>query len=193
MIKYSNLDIFVIYSSNEGRNDLFEASLPGMDIEHQNPSGFLNAGGGICIYFDKYINIFYSTNYYVLLYPVCFLTHSLYWLRNEKCDEWFDTNDNYPYDVVIVYNNELLRIQNVDENNINLSFTLLEERKIKTRRNPYFKDIIINKNDWYNATQTALGEYFKVLLEVISYEPNDEKAKILLQYYDVWNKLPKRL
>lgn len=193
MIKYSSVDIFVIYSSNEGRNDLFESPIGMLDIAHQNASGFWGAGGGISIYFDKYINIFYSTNYYVGLYPVNFLIHSLYWLRNEKCDEWFDTNDNYPDDVTITYNDELLRIQNINENNVSLSFILLEGRKIKRRRNPYFKDIIINKNDWYNATQIALNEYFKVLLDVISYEPNDEKTKILLKYYDVWNKLPKNL
>lgn len=188
----NNIEIFVIYSSNTGREKFFFDIVRQediMDIEHYTPKGFWGIDGGIEIVIDGYCSIFRSTDFHYLVKATSFLLHSLYWTQSKK-SEWFDVDDDYPDDIVLRNtNNDLLRIGKGNENELIISYTSVSENYLKVRGDRFFENILISQDAWINACKQALSEYFDMLLKITQDNPREDSSKTMMNYYYVWQNI----
>ncbi len=189
----NKLEIFFLYCSNSRGEDISFTEivqqkniLDGEDIE---PSNFWGISGGVQILVNNYNTVFRSVNFHYLVKATNFLIHSLYWIKGIQNDR-FDSDDDYPNDVVVrTTSNELLRLRSNSEKEVVLSFSHSERNHIWQRGDRYFENIIINKDDWYNASKLALSEYFEVLLRAVQSNPNDSTSKTMMGYYEGWRNI----
>jgi hypothetical protein len=182
------LEVTILYYSCSGREVTFTSIVNGedaMDQEDYEPKPFSSLMGGFQLTVDGYKTIFSSSDFHYLVKATSFLIHSLYWIRS-KTSEWFDKDDDFPNDVIVKSTGDnLIRLQNFRETEVNFSYSPKERRTLK-RGDRFFDGVTIEKQVWFNQTDIALKEYFDILLRVVSPKNDDETSKVMLDYYKVW-------
>lgn len=191
----NSLEIIVLYYSNEGREVRFTDLVSKQDVmdeNHYELSSFWNALGGFDVTINGHFTIFHSCSFYCLIKATSFLIHSLYWIKNKKSD-WFDTDESFPNDVLVKPTpNTILRLQRLESSDILVSYLPIENDNTRKRGDRYFSGIKLNIDDWFEQTNFALSEYFKILMLVI--ERSDKTNRLLqtaTEYMEVWQAISK--
>ncbi|MEO7213590.1 hypothetical protein [Mucilaginibacter sp.] len=183
-----SIGVYLLYSPSYNEEYTFFEIVKGMplDLKDYEVSNFWGVDGGIEIVVNGYCSIHKNTDFHYLVEATNFLIRSLYWLQGKKSDR-FDVDDDYPNDVVVrTTGNKLLLLKDINEREISLSFTSLENNDVNARGVRYFENILIAKSDWSAAVKLALSEYFEVLLKVVQNNPNDSTSKTMMNYYNDW-------
>jgi hypothetical protein len=190
MIAMQNgVEVYLLYSPRNDREysffEIVNDKIP-LELSDSEPVGFWGIGGGLEIVINGYCSIFRSTDFNHLVKATSFLIHSMYWIKGRDSD-WFDADDTYPDDVVLrTTNKNMLRLKSNDQETLVLSYTAVENTYQKKRGNKFFNDIILSKEYWLAACEQALREYFEVLHKVVEFSPTNETAKIMMNYYKVF-------
>ncbi len=186
----NEIEVALIYRSNEGRDVSFVFLRDGTDYMDDDDflvRDFWSVSGGLSIVVGGYCNIFRSMGYYVLLKPVTFLLHSLYWLADMDSG-WYDQDD--PSSVVLeTMSRESLVLSKKNDSDLLLSSYPSEKNAPTRRGRHYFCDVCITKDAWIRATLTALEEYFyffeKILKETSPSVIYQQEQKFL----QLWHKI----
>jgi hypothetical protein len=191
----NSLEVAVLYYSDEGREASFTDLVNNqqvMDLKHYEPSAFWSVLGGFDVTLNGHFTIFHSCNFYCLVKATSFLIHSLYWIKGKQ-SEWFDTNDDFPNDVLINPTpNTILRLQRITTSDLIFSYLPLNNNYTYKRGDRYFGDIRLNVNAWFEQTNLALGEYFKMLTLVLDKSDKSESLfHTMTEYLKVWQDLSK--
>ncbi|KAM3091640.1 hypothetical protein ACKFKF_32810 [Phormidesmis sp. 146-12] len=191
----NSLEVAVLYYSDEGREASFTDLVNNrevMDLKHYEPSAFWSVSGGFDVTLNGYSSIFHSCNFYCLVKATSFLIHSLYWIKGKQ-SEWFDTNDDFPNDVLINPTpNTMLRLQRITKSEVVFSYSPLDNNYAHKRGDRYFSDIRLDSDAWFEQTNLALGEYFKILEFVIDKGDKSERiVETMTEYLKVWKDISK--
>lgn len=184
-----DIEIFVVYYSNAGRETTFFDIVEGkevMDLEHYNPSGFWGCGGGLKIITDNFNTLFNSVKFEYLVKATSFLIRSMYWIKGTRFS-WNDVEEEYENGVTLkTETNDLIFLRKSGINKLLLSYFSSNKGAVRERGQSFFEDIIISEKAWYNASQQALTEYFVILKKITDENPLDESNVVMLNYYNAW-------
>jgi hypothetical protein len=183
---YSRLEINIIYYSEQGREVLFTDLVNEVDVmdeSHYDASNFWSIFGGFDVTINGYLTVFRSCSFYCLVKATSFLIHSLFWIKGRR-SEWFDTDKEFPNEVTINPTpNAILKLQMLSESEILFSYTPIDPNYVAKRGDRYFKDIVININDWFEQTDIALSEYFKILSFVVAQASDSNRVREVMKEY----------
>jgi hypothetical protein len=185
-----NIDILLVYLSNEGREvylyDILSMN-DAMDATHYQPSGYWNAYGGLEIVVNNYNTILHLTDFSYLLKVTDFLLHSLYWLANKKAD-WFE---EYEPDRIVLRTTkgDSVVLQKRDLNKISISFLSSGKEYVRNRGDKFFENFLIDVTSWIESVNIALSEYFKILVEFVLSNTDDPMKFTSLEYLTLWENI----
>jgi hypothetical protein len=182
-----NTELSIIYLSAESREIYLRDVLAGsnyMDQEEYVPEIFWCRSGGLEIVINEYLVIFRSLDFYNLCKIVAFLLHVLYKIEG-KTSSWFD--EESPNGVTIYSTGGNSLTVNIISESVSVSYLRkgnTADNKVRGER--FFADIILDKDAFFNATKTALAEYFVILEEIVSDNPENETAGTMKGFLAVW-------
>lgn len=187
-----DLEIIFIYRSNQGRETDYNTLKLGtdtIDSEDYDAENFWQTMGGIAITKDGYKTIFSSTGFYNIVKPINFILHSLYKIRNIRCN-WFDEDEANPMQISVrTVANEALKLQLLDNNTLSLSFHPLTAETRHERGKHYFVDEIVEIETWVTEAETALSEYFTIFSKVVEESPENNTVRIMKEYLSIYTKI----
>lgn len=191
MKKDFRVEIMGLYSSYSGREiTYYEVAnkLELLDADDYSSSGFWCSLGGFTITLEGYKTIFRSFAFYNMVKATSFLLNSIYWLKGIHSD-WFNSHEDVSELSIEFGMEEIMVVKKIEREKISLSYYKKNILYQPERGDMFFRDILMNIQEWINACEIALQEYFTVLLQVVRNEPNDNAARLIKEYYDVWVKI----
>ncbi len=180
-------ELSIIYLTGDNREVYLRDVLAGssyMGQEEYVPDNFWCRSGGLEIVIDEYRVIFRSLDFYNLCKIVAFLLHALYKIKG-RTSSWFDEESTDSVNVLTTGGHSLT-VKIISEN-VSLSFLrngVTSDNKVRGER--FFTDVILDKSEFYDATKTALSEYFVMLEEIINDNPDDTTAATMKGFLGVW-------
>ncbi len=188
----NNLEINILYWSSKGREVPFRFIInhtDTMDFDDYEAKTFWHLIGGFEVTLEGCKTIFHSSDFHYLVKATSFLIHSMYWIKGKESD-WFDKDDTYPNDVIIKStSNNLISLTNLSPEELSFSYTTNKENEIHNRGDRFFKNIRLNKQEWYEASNKALEEYFEILKQIADKQHDDPTSKIMMKYYRIWKNI----
>ncbi len=180
-------ELSIIYQSADNGEVFLRDVLTGndyIDEEGYEPGNFWGCCGGLEIVIDEYKVIFKSLDFHYLCKVINFLLHTLYKIKG-KTSSWFD--DGSPDSVTVQTTGGNSLIITVLSENVSISYLRKgETTDNEVRGDRFFAAILVNKNDFFNATAIALGEYFVILEQIINDNPGNNIADTMKAMLAVW-------
>lgn len=188
----NELEIICLYRANSGREVPFNSLFNNSDvIDEDNLGDFWNVMGGLIININQFCTIVRENNYYVLLNPVTFLLHSLYWLKGLDSN-WYDEDEEHPGCLTIkTMDGKILILKQVDELTLSLSYYYQNKSELNSERgNTFFSDLRFGKDIWKSATIKSLEEYFSVYKTLLEWSKSDIPSNSnMLEFLRLWDNI----